>query len=83
MPFEAVTDEAGAREGVSSSRKPAPAKEPSYGVEVQLRSSLIPQVAEILPGMRRPAPDTLSFAADSMPQAYALIRFVYRYINPD
>jgi len=75
--------EAAAREGVSSSRKPAPAKEPSYGVEVQLRSSLIPQVAEILPGMQRPAPDTLSFAADSMPQAYALIRFVYRYINPD
>jgi D-amino peptidase len=75
--------EAAAREGVARARRPAAARAPSYRVEVQLRSSLIPQVAEILPGMQRPAPDTLAFTADTMPQAYALIRFVYRYVNPD
>lgn len=75
--------EAAAKDGVANARKGAPVKAASYQVEVQLRTPSIPQVAEILPGMRRPAPDTLAFSANTMPDAYALIRFVYRYINPD
>jgi D-amino peptidase len=84
-PFAAVHREieAAARDGVSRAKRAAPVKAAPYQVDVQLRSALIPQIAEILPGMRRPAPDTLSFTADSMPNAYALIRFVYRYVNPD
>jgi D-amino peptidase len=75
--------EAAAREGVARARRLTAVRAPSYRVEVQLRNSLIPQVAEILPGMQRPTPDTLAFTADTMPKAYALIRFVYRYVNPD
>ena len=75
--------EAAARDGVANARKTAPARNSPYRVEVQLRTPNIPQVAEILPGMQRPAPDTLAFTANTMPDAYALIRFVYRYINPD
>ena len=75
--------EAAAREAVAGARKAPPVRLPTYTVEVQLKSDAIPQVAEVLPGMRRPAPDTLAFTAESMPQAYALIRFVYRYINPN
>jgi D-amino peptidase len=75
--------EAAAREGVSAAKRISPTRAAAYRVDVQLRTPLIPQVAEIPPGMQRPAPDTLAFTADSMPRAYALIRFVYRYINPD
>jgi D-amino peptidase len=41
------------------------------------------RIAEILPGMRRPAPDTIAFETDTMPRAYALIRVLYRFINPE
>lgn len=75
--------EASAREAVASAHRTTPVKAQAYKVEVQLRNPNIPQVAEVLPGMQRPAPDTLAFTAQTMPQAYALIRFVYRYINPD
>ena len=29
------------------------------------------------------APDTVSFTRDTMPEAYRLIRVLYRFINPD
>jgi len=50
---------------------------------VQFRDLAIPEVAQNLPTMTRPAPDTISFTTDSMPKAYTLIRLLYRYINPD
>ena len=74
---------AAARDGVTRARRTTPAKTPPYRVELQLRTTLIPQAAEMLPGIQRPAPDTLAFSAETMPQAYALIRFFYRYVNPD
>ena len=75
--------EAAAREGVAGARKFAPKKEATYKVEVQFRDTLIPEVAENLPGMQRPSPDTIAFSADSMPKAYTLIRLLYRYVNPE
>ena len=36
-----------------------------------------------VPRDRRPAPDTVEFARDAMPEAYRLIRVLYRFINPD
>jgi D-amino peptidase len=75
--------EAAARDGVAGARKIAPKKEAAYKVEVQFRDTLIPEVAENLPGMQRPSPDTIAFTADSMPRAYTLIRLLYRYINPE
>ena len=75
--------ERGAREGVAAARKVAPRREASYRVEVQFQEIAIPEVAESLPSMQRPAPDTIAFTQDTMPKAYTLIRLLYRYINPD
>lgn len=60
-----------------------PRREKAYTVEVQFNDLLIPQVAEILPEMERPAPDTIRFTVTEMPRAYALTRLLYRYIDPD
>jgi D-amino peptidase len=75
--------ERAAREAVAGARKTAPKREPSYKVEVRFRDTFIPEVAQVLPGMERPAPDTMAFTTDSMARAYSLIRFLYRYVNPD
>ena len=75
--------ERAAREGVSSARKFSPRRAATYKVEVQFENVAIPEVAENLPGMQRPAPDTIVFTAETMPRAYTLIRLLYRYINPD
>jgi D-amino peptidase len=75
--------EEAAREGVAGAARIQPRREPAYRVELQFRDTLIPQVAEILPQMERPAPDTLRFTASEMPRAYALVRLLYRYINPE
>jgi D-amino peptidase len=75
--------EQAAKEGVARAQRRAPTREATYKVEVQFRETFIPEVAESIPGMQRPAPDTIAFSADSMPRAYTLIRLLYRYINPD
>lgn len=75
--------ERAAREGVASAKKFPPRREASYRMEVQFQDVAIPEVAANLPGMQRPAPDTILFTQDTMPKAYTLIRLLYRYINPD
>lgn len=75
--------EQAAREGVSGAKKFPPRRAASYRVEVQFQDVAIPEVAQNLPGMDRPAPDTIAFTQESMPKAYTLIRLLYRYINPD
>jgi D-amino peptidase len=75
--------ERAAREGVSGAKRFSPRRTASYRVEVQFQDVAIPEVAQNLPGMERPSPDTIAFTQDSMPRAYTLIRLLYRYINPD
>jgi len=75
--------ERAAREGVAGAKKFPPRRDASYRVEVQFQDIAIPEVAENLPAMQRPAPDTIAFTQDTMPKAYTLIRLLYRYINPD
>jgi D-amino peptidase len=75
--------ERAAREGVAGAKTFPPRRAASYRVEVQFQEVAIPEVAENLPGMQRPAPDTIAFTQDTMPKAYTLIRLLYRYINPD
>lgn len=72
-----------AREAVAAAARIEPRREKAYTVELQFTDLLIPQIAEILPEMERPAPDTVRFTVTEMPRAYALIRLLYRYINPD
>jgi len=75
--------EAAAREAVAGAKRIEPRRESVYKVEVQLHDILIPEAAEILPGMKRPSPDTIAFETDSMPRAYALIRFFYKFITTE
>lgn len=84
-PFKEVHAEIerAAREGVAEAKKFPPRRAGSYRVEVQFQDVAIPEVAESVPGMQRPAPDTIAFTQDTMPKAYTLIRLLYRYINPD
>jgi D-amino peptidase len=72
-----------ASQAVKAAQKFSPRREASYKVEVQFQDILIPEIAEHLPGMTRPAPDTIAFTTDTMPKAYTLIRLLYRYINPE
>ena len=69
--------------GVRGASKMPPQRAASYKVEVQFDDLAIPEVAQNLPTMTRPAPDTIAYETDSMPKAYTLIRLLYRYINPD
>ena len=75
--------EKAAADGVAAARRLTPTREAAYNVELRFRDIFIPEVAENLPGMQRPAPDTITYTAESMPRAYTLIRLLYRYINPD
>lgn len=75
--------EGAAREGISGAHRITPRRDTVYKIELQFREPFIPEVAETLPGMQRPAPDTIAFSAETMPRAYTLIRLLYRYINPD
>jgi D-amino peptidase len=75
--------EAAAREAVAGARKVAPVRPASIDVQLRFRDTLIPEIASAFPSIRRPAPDTVAFSAPSMPEAYRLIRVLYRFINPD
>lgn len=74
--------EVAARDAVASARKFPPQRPASVRVKLRFRDILIPEVAEILPTMERPLPDTIAYTSDSMPRAYSLIRLLYRWINP-
>jgi D-amino peptidase len=74
--------ETAAREALASARKTTPQRASSVRVKLRFRDTLTPELAEILPTMERPAPDTIAFNSDSMPHAYSLIRLLYRWINP-
>jgi hypothetical protein len=50
---------------------------------MRFKDTLIPFVAEGLPGFERSAPDALSWTSDTMPAAYRIVRILYRYIDPD
>lgn len=69
--------------GVRDAKRIPPQRVASYRVEVQFQDVAIPEVAQNLPSMERPSPDTITFTSDAMPRAYTLIRLLYRYINPD
>jgi D-amino peptidase len=75
--------QAGAREGVASSKKPAPMRQGPYRVQLRYRNFTYPEVATAFKEIELVAPDTVAFTRDTMPEAYRLIRVLYRFINPD
>jgi len=75
--------EDGAKQAVAAAKKPAPVRRGPYTVTMRFRDVTIPEVASAFREMERPAPDAVSFARDTMPEAYRLIRVLYRFINTD
>jgi D-amino peptidase len=73
--------EAGAKDAVGSAKKPAPDRRGPYRVTMRFRDVTIPEVMSAFREMERPAPDTLTFQRDAMPEAYRLIRVLYRFVN--
>jgi len=74
--------EEAARAAVAAARRFPPRREGLYRVRLQFRNSLYPEIASAFPSIDRPAPDTVAFEAPDMPQAYRLIRVMYRFISP-
>jgi D-amino peptidase len=75
--------EAGARESVAAAKKRAPDRAPGYKVRMQLRNFTIPEVATAFSEIQLVAPDTVEFTRPTMPEAYRIIRVLYRFISPD
>ncbi len=73
--------EAGAKEAVAAAKKPAPMRAGPFTVTMQFRDVTIPEVMSAFREMERPAPDTLRFQRDALPEAYRLIRVLYRFID--
>jgi D-amino peptidase len=83
--------EAAAKESIAASRKPAPAlsgvegrdRAAAYKVRMQLRNFTIAEVATAFSEITLVAPDTVEFSRATMPEAYRVIRVLYRFISPD
>lgn len=74
--------EAAARDAVAAANASEPVREGAYRVELQFTNSLVPEIAVAFPSIERPAADTVRFSVPAMPDAYRLIRVLYRFIDP-
>lgn len=71
-----------AQQAVRMARKFAPRRTGPFRIQIWYRDTAIPEVAEAIPGIERPTPDSLAFSSDSLPAAYAFYRVLYRHIDP-
>jgi D-amino peptidase len=69
--------------GVSPAARPAPDRQPQYRVELQYNNFTFPEVATAFQEIELAAPDTVRFTRRTMPEAYRLIRVLYRFLSPD
>lgn len=72
-----------AKESVAGATRGAPAKLAEYVVRMQFQNPTIPEVATAFREVRLVEPYTVEFTRDAMPDAYRLIRVLYRFINTD
>jgi D-amino peptidase len=72
-----------ARAAVAGAKKAAPQREGSYQVTLRYRNFNFPEVATAFREIELVSPDTIRFSRDTMPEAYRLIRVLYRFINPN
>lgn len=70
-----------AKEAVASARRGSPRRASQYTVRMTFRDHTIPEVATAFREMRLAEPGTVEFTRDNMPDAYRLIRVLYRFIN--
>ena len=72
-----------AKESVAAAKKAPPERLSAYTVRMTFRDPTIPEVATAFREVRLVSPTTVEFTRDAMPDAYRLIRVLYRYINTD
>ncbi len=70
-----------AAQAVRNARKVEPRRAGPFRIQIWYRDPAIAEVAESIPGVERPTPDSVAFTADSMPAAFALYRVLYRHID--
>ena len=73
--------ERAARESVARASPRPPLRASEYRVTLRFRNFVIPEIATAFEGIERTAPDTVSFTRKTMPEAYRLIRVLYRFID--
>jgi D-amino peptidase len=71
------------RGGVAEAKKTPPQRQGPFKVQMRYRNFTFPEVASAFREIELAAPDTVAFTRDTMPEAYRLIRVLYRFINPD
>ncbi|AMW06807.1 hypothetical protein GEMMAAP_11950 [Gemmatimonas phototrophica] len=72
-----------AKATVAAARKAPPERLARYVVRMEMRDPTIPEVASAFREIRLVNPTTVEFTRESMPDAYRLIRVIYRFINTD
>ncbi len=72
-----------AKSAVAAARKAPPERLARYTVRMEMRDPTIPEVAAAFREIRLVNPSTVEFSRESMPDAYRLIRVLYRFINTD
>jgi D-amino peptidase len=72
-----------ARDGVQGAKRTAPQRQGPFRVQMRYRNFTFPEVATAFREIEPVAPDAVAFTRDTMPEAYRLIRVLYRFINPD
>jgi D-amino peptidase len=72
-----------AKDVVAASRKGRPDRAAQYTVRMTFPNPNIPEVATAFREIKLVSPTTVEFSRESMPDAYRLIRVLYRFINPD
>jgi len=75
--------EKAAREAVAAATRIPPERTGPFRVHMRFKDTLIPSIAEGLPGFERKEPDAVSWTSETMPAAYRIVRILYRYIDPD
>lgn len=75
--------ESAARDAVASARRTSPQRAASYTVRMEFRDPTIPEVATAFREIRRVGSHAVEFTRETMPDAYRLIRVLYRFISTD
>lgn len=75
--------QAAVKAGVTASRKSAPKRAATYTVRMSYRDPAFVEVATAFREVKMVAPNSIEFTRESMPEAYRLIRVMYRFVTVD
>ncbi len=73
--------QAAAKAGVAAARKVAPKRASSYTVRIAYKDPAFVEVTTALREVKMVSPTAIEFTRESMPEAYRLIRVLYRFVT--